>query len=195
MLMGGIFALVIVPDGLHFTEPHHIMGLVVIVLTCLQPFNACLRPHAPKVVHRKEADAEVGSEGAAVADKSRGAGHPVPVDGEKAVFRTWIDLKHVLHPTGHAKYGTEDDHANTILMLRFMWEIWHKGSGYIALLLAIITIFLGITMLGKDPAVPPADTATYTLTVLLIVLGVVGGTFFVFSHVCMTEFLGYFNLI
>ena len=66
---------------------HRALGLTVMVFGWVQPFNALIRPHAPK-------------------------------EGEKRS------------------------------MLRLGWEVLHKGLGYVALILAAVTIFLGL-QLGK----------------------------------------------
>eukprot|EP01134_Creolimax_fragrantissima_P007383 CFRG7383T1 len=41
------FAFTLVADGLNFTEPHHIIGLTVMIIAWLQPLNAFVRPHVP----------------------------------------------------------------------------------------------------------------------------------------------------
>ena len=42
-LAGLAVAVTMVETGVHFTEPHHIVGLVLIILACLQPLNALAR--------------------------------------------------------------------------------------------------------------------------------------------------------
>jgi hypothetical protein len=37
-------------------------------------------------------------------------------------------------------------HGETKEKKRFMWEILHKGSGYCAVLLALVTVYLGIDL-------------------------------------------------
>lgn len=66
---------------------HGVLGMVTMILGCLQPLNAIIRPHAPK----KEGD-----------DKSTA---------------------------------------------RLVWELFHKSTGYIAIILAIVTIGYGTTIL------------------------------------------------
>jgi hypothetical protein len=41
-------AIAMVPSGRHFTDPHHILGLIVFLLGFLQPINAYFRPHPAK---------------------------------------------------------------------------------------------------------------------------------------------------
>lgn len=72
-------------EGLEDDHKHRRLGLTVMVLGWLQPFNALIRPHPPKDDERKSA-------------------------------------------------------------LRWAWEIFHKGIGYVTLVLACITIFWGLEL-------------------------------------------------
>ena len=56
-------------------------------------------------------------------------------------------------------------------MLRLAWELLHKVVGYIALVLAVVTCFLGIAKLKEDPAVTPDAVAFYTIA-LAVAVGV-----------------------
>jgi hypothetical protein len=42
---GFVVALFMVPSSAHFTNPHHILGLFIIIVAVLQPVNAFFRPH------------------------------------------------------------------------------------------------------------------------------------------------------
>ncbi|KNC74683.1 hypothetical protein SARC_12776 [Sphaeroforma arctica JP610] len=46
-------AFLLVPAGLDFTEPHHIIGLTVMIVAWLQPLNAFIRPHVPEAGESK----------------------------------------------------------------------------------------------------------------------------------------------
>lgn len=105
-VIGFILALVMTPSSTHFSLPHHVLGLVVMILGILQPINAVLRPHVPK--------------------------------------------------PGEAKST-----------LRLAWEVGHKGSGYVAVILAMATIFLGI----KQLSLSEGWTAAYAVIVALLIAG------------------------
>jgi hypothetical protein len=53
-LLGFIFVLIYVSNNsAHFSNPHTIIGLVVVILGTLQPLNAYFRPHTPKLGETK----------------------------------------------------------------------------------------------------------------------------------------------
>ena len=149
-LVGFGFAIVIVPEGNHFTDPHHVIGLVVVIITVLQPiiaFSRCHPPHVPKQATTSGKDGE-------------GPSAPPP-------FRNWIDIFAICRSDAvHKKIVVQ-------LILRLLWEILHKALGYSALVLAVTACFLGIGKLGEDPAVTPAETQVYTI-ILAVACGVVG---------------------
>ncbi|CAJ1442851.1 unnamed protein product [Effrenium voratum] len=104
-------------NGIHFSSPHHFVGLVVFVLAMFQPVNAALR----KCVD-----------------------HPVP--GQKK-------------STG-----------------RLIFEIVHKGSGYLAVVLGIANCWLGVALLlnqnygAAEIAVAAALCGLGTASVLIYVV-------------------------
>ena len=69
------FGIAVVPEGNHFTDPHHITGLVVIIITVLQPLLAFLRCHPP---HVPKAHKGAEKDGALI--------DPPPP------FRNWLDI-------------------------------------------------------------------------------------------------------
>jgi len=91
-LLGFALAVAMVPSGSHFTTPHHVLGLVVVLLGVIQPLNAKLRPHKPP------------------------AGEPVPLK-------------------------------------RTAWEWLHRGLGYVAAVLTIPTLFLGLAAALAHPGI------------------------------------------
>lgn len=97
------------------------MGGIVILVTCLQPLNAFIRPHGPKPNPPNSAPAEAING----ADLDAVKKMDIVSLGEngKPVFRNWLDLHHILHPGGHATHGTDEDHANTTLVFRLLWEV------------------------------------------------------------------------
>ena len=138
----------------------------MILVTCLQPLNAFIRPHAPKANPPNPAAAEAinGADAEAVRKMdivSLGA------DG-KPVFRNWLDLHHILHPGGHATHGTEADHANTTLVFRLLWEVrW----------LLVVLILGTATMLrhappaaGRRVTLSLSHTTKYSLSLLYLSL-------------------------
>jgi len=82
-VVGLVLAIVMVAPGPHFSEAHHIIGVVVVALGLLQPTNACCRP-------------------------------------------------------AKAPIGKPQSSARTA------WERLHKGTGYAAILLAVVAVVLGL---------------------------------------------------
>jgi hypothetical protein len=144
------FGIATVPEGNHFTDPHHVVGLVVIIMTVLQPILAFVRCHPPYVPKAKEG-----------AEKDGALIDPPPP------FRNWLDIFAV------CKSSAVEKKIIVQLVLRLTWEVVHKVVGYAALVLAVVTCFLGIVKLGEDPAVTPAEVTAYT-AVLAVAVGVAG---------------------
>mmetsp|Transcript_33700 Transcript_33700/g.59681 ORF Transcript_33700/g.59681 Transcript_33700/m.59681 type:complete len:191 (-) Transcript_33700:107-679(-) len=104
-------------QSLHFTKPHHLIGLIAVVLGTLQPFNAALR-------------------------------------------------KFCAHP-----HEGEPKTAG-----RLVFEVVHKGSGYIATVMGMVNCWIGVLLLVKGEydvaaiAVAAALTASGTLSVVSYVI-------------------------
>lgn len=127
VLVGIAFVLIVlhVQDSVHFTLPHHIVGLVACALAFMQPLNAAFRNHVPK---SKRSWLQLP---ALLARAMRGG-----VDGDVA--------------RGDAAAGSSRAQrvsATTALLWRFAWEVWHKVSGYGALILATGNLFTGLLIL------------------------------------------------
>jgi hypothetical protein len=128
VLVGIAFLMIVmhVAPSAHFTQPHHVVGLISCALAFMQPLNAAFRNHVPK---GKRSWLQFP---ALLARALRG-----DVDGTR--------------PASLAQRVS----ATTSLVWRFAWEVWHKASGYGALLLAAINLFSGpliLIALGKGSA-------------------------------------------
>jgi hypothetical protein len=126
------------------TRRHHVAGGIVIFVTCLQPLNAFIRPHAPKAnppnpaaveasngvdmeAVRKMDIVSLGADGKPINGADTEAVRKMDIvslgaDG-KPVFRNWLDLHRILRPGGHATHGTKAVRANTTFVLRLLWEV------------------------------------------------------------------------
>jgi len=53
-------------------------------------------------------------------------------------------------------------------MARLAWEVWHKGSGYLAITLSIFTIALGTVIISADNRAFQASYATLWAIVIAV---------------------------
>ena len=99
---------------------------------------------------------------------------------DQGMTRTWDDMySTILHFSSHTAlirpHATEEGAEPTTA--RVVWEFWHKGSGWIAILLAIPTIGLGTTLLTT---IEDQETFQYAYGVgagLILLLATVGMLF------------------
>ena len=143
-----------VVDGAHFTIPHHIIGGIACTIAFLQPLNAVCRNHAPK---GKTSWLQLKSILVLAADgeEEEGGGEEMAGVGAEKDTDALVD--------GRGAAITRVSRVSSVLY-RLGWELWHKGLGYLALSLATINLFIGLSLVRKTQR---PGSAAYTWNTLI----------------------------